>query len=69
MMIHTIEIFRGEDVWLAKVSVLSTLYGSLSAEALPTPFRTQTPACQVKERLQQLNPDARIVFLEEVAPL
>lgn len=68
-MIHTIEIFRGEDVWLAKVSVLSTLYGALITEALPTPFRLQTPACQVKERLQQLNPDARIVFLEEVAPL
>jgi hypothetical protein len=67
--IHTIEIFRGEDVWMAKVSVVSPLYGALAAEPLPTPFLSWVPACQVKERLQELNPNARIVFLEEVTPL
>lgn len=61
-----IEIFRGEKVWLARLSGNSTIWRAFGTDTLPTAFRLQMPACEVKARLQQLNPQARIVFLEEV---
>ncbi len=62
-----IEIFRGEVVWLAKLSGNSEIWGAFGTDTLPTAFLLQTPAIQVKERLQKLNPKAEIVFLEEVS--
>lgn len=62
-----IEIFRGEEVWLVKLSGDSSIHGAFGTDTLPTAFRLQMPACQVKARLQQLNPGARITFLEEVS--
>lgn len=62
-----IEIFRGDVVWLVKISGDSAIYGAFGTDTLPTAFRLEMPACQVKERLEQLNPGARITFLEEVS--
>lgn len=61
-----IEIFRGKEVWLVKLSGDSDIHGAFGTDTLPTAFRLETPACQVKARLHQLNPGARITFLEEV---
>ncbi len=65
-MIKRIEIFRGENCWLARIAVEVSLEETLGTDILPTPFTLQASAHQVKARLQELNPNARIIFLEEV---
>lgn len=65
-MIQRIEIFRGENCWLARITVEVSALKTLRTDVLPTPFTPQAPAHQVKARLQELNSGARIIFLEEI---
>lgn len=65
MILH-IELFRGENCWLARIAVEISVAKVLGTGVLPTPFTLQAPAHQVKARLQELNPGARIVVVEEL---
>lgn len=68
MILH-IEIFRGENCWLARIAAEVSVAKVLGTDTLPTPFSLQAPAHEVKARLQELNPGARIVCTEELPHL
>lgn len=69
MKLRHIEIFRGEGFWHARLGDEPEVWEAFGTDVVPIPFAPCVPACEVKARLQKLNPGARIIFLEEVTRL
>lgn len=58
---QTITLFRLDGYWMARHSdpMVKQLFGT---DILPTPYSSASPSRAVKERIEELNPNAIVVL-------